>query len=412
MRAEQVSMLRNATLPDGSVADLGIDGTRVASLQSPGSGRPAHPGLDLDLRGHVVLPAFTEPHIHLDKVDTWDAIEPPVGDLGAAIGAWLEHAATMTTDDVITRATAHVRQMLSQGTTAIRTHVDLLDTEPIRSVRALAEVRTTLGAMVDLQMVALAYPDTPDQVIVEALAAGADLVGGAPHLADNPHTEVRRLVTIAQRHGIGADLHMDETLEGHDSLLAYARLVAGEPAGFTAGHCVLQGTLPDAELAPIVAQVHAARMGIVTLPITNLYLQGRDQYPSTPRGLTAVRAWLDAGVPLAAGADNVRDPFNPMGRGDPLETASLLVTAGHLSIDEALRAVTTDARRVLGLEVAGPVAGAVADLVVVRAGSVAAAMAAAPVDRFVIRAGRLVARRTTHCDVATLFEDNLIGGQA
>jgi cytosine deaminase len=412
MHAERVSVLRNAMLPDGSVADLGIDGTRVASLRSPGSGRPEHPGLDLDMGGHVVLPAFAEPHIHLDKVDTWDAIRPPVGDLGGAIETWLAHAATMTTDDVITRATAHVRQLLSQGTTAIRTHVDLLDNDPVRSVRALAEVRTALGAMVDLQIVALAYPDTPDPVIVEALAAGADLVGGAPHLADNPHAEVRRLVAIAQRRGIGADLHMDETLDGHDSLLAYARLVAGEPAGFTAGHCVLQGTLPDAELALIVAQVQAAGMGIVTLPITNLYLQGRDRHASTPRGLTAMRAWLDAGVPLAAGADNVRDPFNPMGRGDPLETASLLVTAGHLSIEEALRAVTTDARRVLGLEAAGPVAGAIADLVFVPAGSVAAAVATAPAGRLVIRAGRLVARSTAQCDVATSFGQNLVGGQA
>ena len=50
----------------------------------------------------------------------------------------------------------------------------------------------------------------------------------------------------------------------------------------------------------------------------------------TPRGLTAVRALLDAGVRLGAGADNVRDPFNPVGRADAFETASLLVTVGHL----------------------------------------------------------------------------------
>ncbi len=61
------------------------------------------------------------------------------------------------------------------------------------------------------------------------------------------------------------------------------------------------------------------------------------------RGLTAVAALRDAGVPVAAGADNIRDPFNPLGRTDPLETASLLAAAAHLTPAQALAAVTADA---------------------------------------------------------------------
>ncbi len=55
-------------------------------------------------------------------------------------------------------------------------------------------------------------------------------------------------------------------------------------------------------------------------------------------------------MPLAAGADNLRDPFNPVGRADPFETTSLLVVAAHLRPDEALAAVTTGARTLLGLD--------------------------------------------------------------
>ena len=47
-----------------------------------------------------------------------------------------------------------------------------------------------------------------------------------------------------------------------------------------------------------------------------------------PRGLTAVRALLDAGVVVAAGADNLQDPFNPLGRACPFETAALMVLDG------------------------------------------------------------------------------------
>ena len=47
---------------------------------------------------------------------------------------------------------------------------------------------------------------------------------------------------------------------------------------------------------------------------------------------------------LAAGADNLQDPFNLVGRGDCLETASLMVMAGHLLPDDAYHCVAGAAR--------------------------------------------------------------------
>jgi cytosine deaminase len=122
-----------------------------------------------------------------------------------------------------------------------------------------------------------------------------------------------------------------------------------------------------------------------------LSLQGWDHPVSTPRGLTAVRRLLDAGVRLGAGADNVRDPFNPVGRSDALETASLLVTAGHLTLNEAYAAVSSGARSVMNLEPAGVFVGAKAELLAVRGDNLADVVANAPADRYVIHAGRLVA---------------------
>jgi cytosine deaminase len=138
--------------------------------------------------------------------------------------------------------------------------------------------------------------------------------------------------------------------------------------------------------------VAAAGIGIVTLPQTNLSLQGRDHWAPVPRGLTAVRALLDAGVTLAAGGDNVRDPFNPVGGFDGLETAGLLVTAGHLTPLEALHAVSSAARAVMGLPEAGPWEGAVADLLAVRADSLSEALGSSAPDRVVFKSGRIVSR--------------------
>ena len=50
-----------------------------------------------------------------------------------------------------------------------------------------------------------------------------------------------------------------------------------------------------------------------------------------PRAVTAVKALRDAGVNVAAGADNLQDPFNLVGRADPLETAGLMIMAAHVA---------------------------------------------------------------------------------
>ena len=64
----------------------------------------------------------------------------------------------------------------------------------------------------------------------------------------------------------------------------------------------------------VAAEVAEAGVAVVTLPQTNLFLQGRDHATATPRGLTALRPLLEAGVTVAGGADNLQDPFNTMGR--------------------------------------------------------------------------------------------------
>jgi cytosine deaminase len=230
------------------------------------------------------------------------------------------------------------------------------------------------------------------------------VIGGCPHLAPDPHLEVSRMLDVAERHGLPIDLHADEqtdvtlTDDGFDVVdLARQALARGldVPGRVTASHCVRLGVLPPERLKPVVELIAEARMGIVTLPITNLYLQGRGLTHSAPRALTAVRALLDARVPLGAGGDNLRDPFNPVGRADPFETTSLLMTAGHLTGAEALAAVTGGARAVMGLPPAGTAPGERADLMLVPDVDPGAVLAGATDARIVLHGGRVVADTRT-----------------
>lgn len=398
-----LALLTNATLPSGERVDVEILGATVGAIVPAGTTATvtADPRAVLDLDGCLLLTAGADPHSHLDKARSWDAIRPPMGDLMLAIDSWRAYTSTMTEDDVADRARTQALAMLRLGTTAIRSHVDILRGEdPLMNARALLRVRDELADLLDLELVVLAGPDVPDSQIEAALDLGMDLVGGAPHLADDPSRDLQRLLAIARRRGDGVDLHTDESLDGPVTLGELARTVRGWKQNVSAGHCVRLGTLPPAERDAIIAEVVASDVGIIANPITNLYLQGWEHTHSAPRGLTAARELLGAGARFAAGADNVRDPFNPLGRGDALETAMLLVAAGHLTIDEAWSAVSDGARAVMALPVAGVVSGARAEFVAIRGTSLAQVVADAPAERHVVHAGRLVATTTVQSSIA------------
>ncbi|TDC67285.1 amidohydrolase family protein [Streptomyces hainanensis] len=394
-------LLRGALLPDGFPRDLLLDGGRVVRVAPPGT-LPAGPA-ETDLTGCLLLPAPAEPHAHLDKAHTWDLAGAPPCDLPSAVGAWRDYAERVTEEDVALRARRALDELAMNGATAVRTHVDILPgDDPLRGLRAMLRLREAVRGRTELQ-IAVLHLDAPDAVLREAFALGADVLGGCPHLAADPEAAVERAVRLAGEFGVGVDLHADENLDPASRdlrLLAAAVRGAGFSLPVTASHCVSLGAMPDEEAARLAKDVAGAGIGVVTLPLTNLYLQGRGHAAPVPRGLTAVRALLDAGVTLAAGGDNVRDPFNPVGRADPLETAALLVAAGHLTPSEAVHAVTAGARAVLGLPPAGPFEGAVADLLAVRAGSLSEALGAACPDRVVFRAGRVVSRTTVVRELA------------
>lgn len=400
----QLTLLRNATLHDGRLCDITIAGDTVVAVEPAAAAiTPGQASDVIDLSGYVLLTAPAEPHAHLDKALSFDLINPPMGDLRSAIDAWHAYSATMTVESIADRARTQAMTMLGQGITAIRCHVDVLvGDEPTRGAQALVQVRDELAGLIDIELVALAGHLSPDEHVDAILDLGIDLVGGAPHLAPDPVADLTRLLAIAKRRGVGVDMHTDESLDGAVTLVDYARIVRSWPVGtsLSAGHCVRLGTLGAEQLSAVIDEVLASNIGIVSLPITNLYLQGWEHPVSTPRGLTALRALLDAGVRVGAGADNVRDPFNPVGRSDALETASLLVTAGHLTLTEAYDAVSSGARSVMHLPTAGAHVGAKAEFLAVRGTNLGDVISNAPADRYVIHAGRLVAHSEVRRTIA------------
>jgi cytosine deaminase len=408
-------LLLAATLADGAVVDVRTAGELIGEVAPAGRLQRGPDGDVQDLSGYVLLPAPAEPHAHFDKAFTAAQVPNPAGDLEGAIEAWLAYRVDLTVADVFERARAAALRSLAHGATAIRSHVDVGEGIGLRGLQALLLLRQDLSGIVPLQIVALvSRPLTGAEgaenraFLRAAMEAGADLVGGAPHVDPDPPAALDLCLRTAVDFGKPLDLHMDETL--NQSMLGLAdlaeRVSGGFPHAVTASHCVSLGIQPPDVQARVAGAVAAAGISVVTLPQTNLYLQGRGFETSPPRGLTAVRALLEAGANVAAGADNTQDAFNPLGRGDPLETAGLLVAAGHLTPLDAYQLVSTGARRTMGLPEVDVAPGSPCELLAVAGSSLPEAIATASEDRFVFSRGRLISRTT----VARHVESPLTSG--
>lgn len=395
-------LLRQATLASGRRVDVRVctdTVDAVADTLAPADGESV-----VELAGHLLLPAPAEPHAHLDKALTADLAPNRTGDLLGAIDAWMTLLPTLTVDGIVRRGEEAARRLLANGCTTVRSHVNVGDALGLVAVEAMLEVRRRLAGLVDLELVALVSTPTAGEAgrsnaaaLQDAMAAGIDVVGGCPHLDDDPHGCIDLCLALAGELGVALDLHMDETLSPAMLTLPYLcdRVAAtGFTGRVTASHCCSLGVQDPAVQRAVAEECAATGVAVVALPQTNLFLQGRQHPVATPRGLTAVRPLLDAGAALCAGADNLQDPFNTMGRADPLETAALMVMAGHLLPEEAYTACSLTVRRTLGRPCAAGLdvaPGDPADLLAVPSTSLRAALADAPAGRLVLAGGRVVA---------------------
>ena len=394
-------VLSNGRLSDGRTVDIQITDGLISGVVDAGS-EPVEVDAH-DLGGWLVLPAMAEPHAHLDKALTAEMVPNPRGDLDGAIENWIEaaEAGKITHEGIVERAIKAIELLLVHGVTAVRSHVNVGAGYGAASVIAMNEARSHFDDLIDIQLVALTHcPMTgPDgagnrAALLEAVEAGVDVIGGCPHLDPDAPGLIENAIKVATDAGLPIDLHTDEQLDPEVlTLRDLARQVqdTGFEHGVAASHCVTLGMQTPEVQAQVAREVAEAGIAVFPLPQTNLFLQGRDHPTATPRGLTAIRALQDAGAVVAAGADNVQDPFNLVGRSDPLETAALMVMAGHQLPDDAYRMVSNDVRKGIGLPRVDVEVGSRADLVAIDAASPREAIADAPMSRRVFRHGVLVA---------------------
>ena len=144
-------LVRGGTLPDGRVADIGIQGERIAAVAPR---LEAEAGRIIEAAGDLVAPPFVDPHFHMDATLSYGL--PRVnasGTLLEGIGLWGELRDIATVDEMVGRAVTYCDWAASMGLLAIRSHVD---TTPghLRGAEAMLEVKRRVAPWIDLQLVA------------------------------------------------------------------------------------------------------------------------------------------------------------------------------------------------------------------------------------------------------------------
>lgn len=387
------TLFRNARLADGASADIAVEDGRIVAI-----GTGAEPGTyeTVDLLGALVVPSFVDGHIHLDTTllgEPWRPHKPNTGTFDVLERVRFQRENLRDAAPVEVRAAAEIALCLANGTTRIRSHVDINPTVGLTHLEVLLAVREAHRDLVSIQIVAfpqdgiLAAPGTAD-LLDQAVAAGADLVGGLDPASLDRDVEAHLEIVfgVAERHGVGVDIHLHD---GHSlGLFELDRIAARTRALGMAGrvavsHAYALGDVPlDAALRTADA---LAASGVAIM--TNA--PGANPFPP-------VKALRAAGVTVFSGNDNIRDSWWPYGDGDMLNRAMLIGYRSGFYTDEDLAVafdlVTAAGARALQLDDHGLRVGARADFVVLPAENVPAAVAAPPRKRAVYSRGRLVAR--------------------
>lgn len=385
-------LLKNVRVSPGDTVDVLVRAGRIARIGAAIDGETD--ALVEDGGGALLLPGLVEGHTHLDKTN-W---ESPwyVNEVGSALTDRIDNERAWRASsghDAASHARALALAFLREGTTRIRSHVDVDTDAGLRHLDGVHAVREELAGRIEIQTVAfpqsglLIRPGTAE-LLDQALAQGADVLGGLdPSAIDrDPAKSLDVLFGLADRHGKPVDIHLHEPGElGAFTLdLILDRVAAlGMQGKVVVSHAFCLGGIDAKRLDALLRRLAALDVAVLTTAP-----------PSRPA--PAVRACRDAGVTIFGGNDGIRDTWTPYGSPDMLARAMMIGLRNDLRRDDevewAFDCVTSAAARACGFADYGLMPGARADLVLVDASCVAEAVVTRKPRRLVVSAGAIVAR--------------------
>ncbi|KMQ65424.1 deaminase [Chryseobacterium angstadtii] len=325
----------------------------------------------VDARGMLMLPAFKDMHIHLDKTfygDQWQAVRKRKGGVKGMIELEKQMLPEMLKNSTF-KAEKMIELLQSKGTSFARSHVNIEPTSQLNSLKklqkALDNKKKTFGAeLVAFPQHGVFYTDSAPY-LKEAAQMDIDFIGGVdPFTIDGAiEKTIDFTVQLALDHKKGIDIHLHETGESGLNTVEYLIKKVNENPSLKGktflSHCFVLAKLDKAKQEEIAEKLAEAQIGIVsTIPFGSLIMPIPTLYKHHVNVLT--------------GNDSIVDHWNTFGTGSVLQKANLMAQLYGYSTEFLLsRSLKLATANVLPLDDQGkqqwPKTGDQADFVLVNA---------------------------------------------
>ncbi|MBT8004843.1 MAG: amidohydrolase family protein [Rhodospirillales bacterium] len=369
-------ILRNARIvgsaPDAPLQDIGIQDGKITAIEPALSAE----GEEIEVEGCMVSPGLVETHIHLDKSRILDRSSPSPNrgtDHMKRVSA-VKH--TFTVDDVYERAQASLESCLINGTTHMRTHVEVDPNVGMNSFYALEQLVKDYAWAIDLDLCVfiqegLTGVPGADENLVAGGERGAEAIGGAPSYDSDRPAQIRRIFELAKEYDIDVDIHLDvghvaEDMDIH--LVCELTEQIGWGGRVAIGHGSKYAAMNPAELAELGKKLSDYGVTVTVLPATDLFTQGRHQDHSVIRGVADVNALMNGGANCCLSTNNILNPFTPFGDGSMVRMANMYANVAQRGTADELTQcfdmLSYSPAKLLGRDDYGVEVGKQADLVV------------------------------------------------
>src|SRR5207302_467413 len=371
-------IVRNARLVDrldDGLLDIAVEQCRIAAI---GPDLDAD-GESYDAAGRLVCAGLIESHIHLDKSRISDRCPLPEGRRVNPVTMVAPLKPAWTVEDVYERAEKTLHECLVNGTTRMRTQVEIDPGIGLRGFEAVRSLIADYRWAIDIEICVFPqdgltnYPGT-EELLVEALKRGAPVLGGAPRYDSDPKAQIERVFALAREYDVDLDLHLDV---GDDPTQLHLYQVLDLTERYrrggrvVVGHMAKLSLLPPAEVAALARRLADAGIAVTVLPATDLYLMGRERDHAVVRGVADANLLAANGVTCSLSSNNILNAATPYGDCNLIRIANMHANVLQIAAPHELRALfgmlTDRSARLLNLENYGVAPGNPADLVVIDA---------------------------------------------
>lgn len=298
----------------------------------------------IDAKGYLMLPAFRDMHIHLDKTLyglPWQALSPKRKTVKDMI-AYEQEIIPGLLKTSVERAEQLISLQQHYGTHFVRTHFNIDPTSGLQSLEHLEQALHHKKESFKAELVAFPqhgvyYTDTASLMKEAAQLKSVGFIGGLDPFSIDGSIEkvIDFTVQLALDHHKGIDIHLHEVGESGMKTINYLidkTIENPELQGKTfVSHAFALGHLSEKETEQIAQRLAEGKVGIAS---------------SVPfRGtIMPIPTLKKYGVNVLIGNDNVQDYWSTFGSGNMLQKANLIAElygyATEFALSRALQFAT------------------------------------------------------------------------